>query len=135
MLAIVAAFGFDERTVASWLTRAGQHCRKIHESLVEQGQIAIQHCQADELWVRLEVSRLDGAGNALPTLAGQLCRHPAGFEPHHAAGGTGTCRYPASGDAGLCRWVVQLRDGVSARVSPSDPDGSGDVRAWSERRA
>ena len=51
--AIVAAFGFDERTVAAWLRRSGQHCRKVHEHLVEQGQVDVQHCQADELWVKL----------------------------------------------------------------------------------
>jgi len=29
--AIVAAFGFDERTVAAWLTRAGLHSQAVHE--------------------------------------------------------------------------------------------------------
>jgi transposase-like protein len=28
--AIVAAFGFDERTVANWLDRAGVHCRAVN---------------------------------------------------------------------------------------------------------
>jgi hypothetical protein len=50
--AIVAAFGLDERTVARWLVGAGQHCRRVHEHLVEQGQIDVQHVQADELWVK-----------------------------------------------------------------------------------
>jgi hypothetical protein len=50
--AIVAAFGLDERTVARWLARAGQHCQRVHEHLVEQGQIDVQHVQADELWVK-----------------------------------------------------------------------------------
>jgi hypothetical protein len=49
--AIVAAFGLDERTVARWLARAGQHCERVHEHLVEQGQVDIQHVHADELWV------------------------------------------------------------------------------------
>src|SRR5436309_5772855 len=34
--AIVAAFGLDERTVAAWLARAGDHCRAVHEDLVEE---------------------------------------------------------------------------------------------------
>src|SRR5436309_10372201 len=34
--AIVHAFEIDERTVASWRDRAGQHCEKIHQALVEQ---------------------------------------------------------------------------------------------------
>jgi hypothetical protein len=50
--AIVAAFGLDERTVARWLAGAGRHCQQVHEHLVEQGQIDIQHVQADELWVK-----------------------------------------------------------------------------------
>jgi transposase-like protein len=50
--AIVAAFGLDERTVARWLASAGRHCQRIHEHLVEQGQIDLQHVQADELWVK-----------------------------------------------------------------------------------
>jgi hypothetical protein len=50
--AIVAAFGLDERTVAHWLAQAGQHCQRVHEHLVEQGQVDLKHVQADELWVK-----------------------------------------------------------------------------------
>ena len=50
--AIVAAFGLDERTVARWLASAGRHCQRVHEHLVEQGQVDLQHVQADELWVK-----------------------------------------------------------------------------------
>ncbi len=52
MQAIVAAFGLDERTVARWLSSAGWHCQRVHEHLVEQGQVDVQHVQADELWVK-----------------------------------------------------------------------------------
>jgi transposase-like protein len=51
--AIVAAFGFDERTVAAWLMRAGQHCQQVQQHMVQQGQVDLQHVQADELWVKL----------------------------------------------------------------------------------
>lgn len=51
--AIVAAFGLDERTVAAWQARAGQHCQQVHEHLIEQGQVDLGHVQADELWVKL----------------------------------------------------------------------------------
>jgi transposase-like protein len=51
--AIVAAFGVDERTLGVWLTRAGQHCQPVHQHLVQQGQVDVQHVQADELWVKL----------------------------------------------------------------------------------
>src|SRR5947207_3611620 len=49
--AIVAAFGFDERTVAAWWARSGRQGQAVHEHLVEQpsdlGQV-----QADELRVK-----------------------------------------------------------------------------------
>jgi hypothetical protein len=51
--AIVAAFGCDERTVARWFAAAGNHCQKVHEHLVQQGGVELQHVQADELWVKL----------------------------------------------------------------------------------
>ena len=51
--AIVAAFGFDERTVRAWQARAGEHCQEVHAYLVQQGQVDLGHVQADELWVKL----------------------------------------------------------------------------------
>jgi transposase-like protein len=51
--AIVAAFGLDERTVARWQERAGQHGQRLHEHLVQRGQVDLRHVQADELWVKM----------------------------------------------------------------------------------
>jgi hypothetical protein len=49
--AIVAAFGLDERTVAAWQRRAGEHCERVHDALVlrprDLGQV-----QADEIRVK-----------------------------------------------------------------------------------
>jgi hypothetical protein len=56
--AIVAAFHLDARTVASWQVRAGEQCRRLHEQLVGQGKVELQHVQADELWVKLVGRRL-----------------------------------------------------------------------------
>src|ERR687892_1014172 len=50
--AIVAAFGFDERTVAQWQARAGEHCQEVHRYRVEQGQVELGQVQADELWIK-----------------------------------------------------------------------------------
>lgn len=50
--AIVAAFGFDERTVAAWQAKAGAHCQQVQAHLVQQGQLDLGHVQADELWVK-----------------------------------------------------------------------------------
>src|SRR5215831_7858305 len=37
--AIVHAYELDERTVASWRDRAGTHCQRVHQALIEQGQL------------------------------------------------------------------------------------------------
>jgi transposase-like protein/IS1 family transposase len=50
--AIVQAFGLDERTVASWRDRAGEHCKQVHEAIVQQGQLDLVHVQADEIRVK-----------------------------------------------------------------------------------
>lgn len=50
--AIVKAFGFDERTIAAWLDRAGNHAQKVHQALVVQGQLALGQVQADEIYVK-----------------------------------------------------------------------------------
>ncbi len=54
----MAGFGCDERTVADWEHRAGAHGQAMHEALVQQGQVDLQHVQADELWVKLVGRRL-----------------------------------------------------------------------------
>jgi transposase-like protein len=56
--AIVAAFGLDERTVASWWGRAGAHCERLHGHLVQTGQVDLGQVQADELWVKLAGQRV-----------------------------------------------------------------------------
>ena len=50
--AIVAAFGYDERTVAHWLGQAGAHGQRGHQHLVQRGPVDRQQVQADELWVK-----------------------------------------------------------------------------------
>src|SRR2546426_10642918 len=50
--AIVHAFGVDERTVAQWQQRAGEHCHQVHQAIVEQGRVEAHHVQADEIRVK-----------------------------------------------------------------------------------
>ena len=50
--AIVHAFGLDERTIARWRDRAGAPCQRVHQALVEQGQLDLVHVQADEIRVK-----------------------------------------------------------------------------------
>ena len=51
--AIVAAFGWDERTVKRVQEQAGSHCQEVHEHLVEQPRDLV-HVQADEIWVKAQ---------------------------------------------------------------------------------
>jgi transposase-like protein len=51
--AIVAAYDLDERTVAAWQQRAGDHAQRFHQLHVQQGQVDAQHVQADELYVKM----------------------------------------------------------------------------------
>jgi hypothetical protein len=50
--AIVQAFGLDERTGAAWRDRAGAHCQKVHEAIIEQASLDLVHVQADEIRVK-----------------------------------------------------------------------------------
>jgi len=50
--AIVAAFGWDERTVARYQAEAGAQCRRVHEHLVQAGRVDLRQVQADEIRVR-----------------------------------------------------------------------------------
>ena len=49
--AIVAALGFDERTIAAWWARSGRQGQAVHEYLVEQPR-DLGQVQADELRVK-----------------------------------------------------------------------------------
>lgn len=51
MQAIVQAYGLDERTVASWRERAGSQCQRVHQAIIEQGQLDLIRVQADEIRV------------------------------------------------------------------------------------
>ncbi len=51
--AIVAAFGWDERTVARYQTEAGAQCQRVHEHVVQAGGVELGQVQADELRVRM----------------------------------------------------------------------------------
>jgi transposase-like protein len=52
--AIVEAFGLDERTVADWQKKAGQHCKGVHEHIIGQSQLEVGQVQADEIKVKTQ---------------------------------------------------------------------------------
>lgn len=49
--AIVVAFGVDERTVRDWQRRAGEHCERVQEHLVQRPR-ELGQVQADEIRVK-----------------------------------------------------------------------------------
>ncbi len=49
--AIVFAFGLDERTVADWQRKAGQHAKAMQAQIVCQGQVDLGQVQGDELYI------------------------------------------------------------------------------------
>jgi transposase-like protein len=55
--AVVAAFGLDERTVACWQAKAGQHCQSLHQHHLQTKKVDLQHVQADELYARRQGGR------------------------------------------------------------------------------
>jgi transposase-like protein/IS1 family transposase len=55
--AIVAAFGFDERTVADWWARSGRQGQAVQEHLVEQSR-DLGQVQADEIRVKIQGGRV-----------------------------------------------------------------------------
>ena len=52
--AIVATFEVDERTVADWQLKAGQHAKTVQQPVVCQGQVAVGQVQADELYTKTQ---------------------------------------------------------------------------------
>lgn len=118
--AIVAAFELDERTVADWQHRAGEHCRAVHEQAVGQSHLDLGQAQADKIrvkaqrgvvWMALAImvsTRLWLGGMVSTTVvdstAGRVgsSGHPGGPVPPH-----GLCR----------RWVGRLCRGDSTCVS------------------
>ncbi len=52
--AIVAAYGFDPRTISKWWQRAGDCCESIHQHIVGQIQQDLGQVQADEIKVKTQ---------------------------------------------------------------------------------
>ncbi len=52
--AIVAAFGLDERTVYAWIQRGGGHAEQVHEHLLGEHPLNLEHVQADEIRVKCQ---------------------------------------------------------------------------------
>lgn len=69
--AIVATYGYDERTVYDWYARGGNHCQQVQKDIIEQNQIDIKQVQADELCVRTAKLRVDEFQDQGKTVQGE----------------------------------------------------------------
>ena len=124
--AIVVAFGYDERTVACWLARAGVQGQAVQEHLVEQPR-ALGQVQADEIRVKTQGGLVWMALALMVStrlwLAGAVSPHRdlALIVSSHRAGAS-VCA--ASSPLGLYRWVVLLCPGDSRDISRPGADGS-----------
>lgn len=52
--ALVATFELDERTIADWQDKAGQHAKHVQEQVVCQGRVDVGQVQADELYTKTQ---------------------------------------------------------------------------------
>ena len=50
--AIVHVMGLDERTVRSWWLKSGEQSERVHESVIGNSQLDLEHVQADEIKVK-----------------------------------------------------------------------------------
>ena len=50
--AVVATFGLDERTIAAWQDKAGQHAKRVQQQVVCHGTVDVGQVQADELYTK-----------------------------------------------------------------------------------
>ena len=110
--AIVAAFGWDERTVARVQEEAGGHCQAVHEHLVEQPR-DLEQVQADELRVKAQglilwVAMAMQVGTRL-WLGGVVGEHRDGTLIAELLRHVRACA--------LCRPLLWCVDGFSAYVS------------------
>ena len=58
----VQAFGLDERMVASWRDRAGRHCQRLHQAVVEQASLDLLL-----LWSGRNSQLVNQGGKSSPT--------------------------------------------------------------------
>ena len=132
--AIVAAFGLDERTVASWQQRAGAHCQAVHTDIVQTPQ-PLTCVQADEIRVRCQKRlvvwlALARCATTRLWLGGVASVHRDKHLARSVAQQVKACAQRA-GLAGNYRRWARLQGSVPADLSLVCPDRqAGAARAW-----
>jgi len=137
--AIVVAFGFDERTVKDWWRRAGQHCRAVHEHLVEGSRLDLKQVQADEIKVRIQGGSLWLAmAIVVPTrlwLGGVVSKHRdlALIQALVArVREMALCRPLLLAVDGLASYVTAFRQAFRTKLPRYGQVGRAKLRPWSE---
>ena len=137
--AIVAAFGFDERTVKNWWQRAGEHCQGVHEHQVEKSQLDLGQVQADEikakvqggvLWIAMAMmvsTRLWLGGVISQRRDKNLIQALADI-----VRGMALCRPILIAVDGLPSYVTAFRKAFRSKLPRYGRRGRAKLRAWSE---
>ena len=133
--AIVAAFGFDERTVAAWGARAGRQRRAVHTHLVEQPR-DLGQVQADEIRVKRQGGivwmALAMMGKTRLGLAGEVSEQRDMTLIRRLIGRVRTCalhRPLLFCTDGLCSYIRAIRETFREPVQTGGP-GRPRVRPW-----
>jgi transposase-like protein len=137
--AIVAAYGFDERTVKSWWLRAGQHCQKVHEHTVGQSQLDLQQVQADEIKVKTQGGTV---WMALAIMVSTRLWLGGVISPHRDKGliqaladqirSVALCRSLLLAVDGLPSYVKAFQRAFRSKVPRLGQPGRCHLRAWSD---
>jgi transposase-like protein len=137
--AIVAAFGFDERTVKDWWRRAGEHCQDVHEHVVGQSALDLEQVQADEIKVKTQMGTLWLAMAMMVStrlwLGGVVSQHRdlslirALVAQVRAVA---LCRPLLVAVDGLASYVTAFQQGFRSPVPRCGQVGRCKLRAWSE---
>ena len=133
--AIVVAFGYDERTVASWLARAGGQGQAVQEYLVEQPR-DLGQVQADEIRVKTQ-GRIEWMALAMMVrtrlwLAGEVSEHRDMALIHRLIERVRRCaahRALLFCTDGLCSYVRAIRETFRDPQSTGAP-GRPRLRPW-----
>ena len=135
--AIVKAFGFDERTIKDWHQRAGTHCEMVHEHVVGEAELDLQHVQADEIkakifngvaWLAMAImvsSRLWLGGEISPQRDKHLIRRLADRIKRMAL-----CRPLLLAVDGLPGYVKAFQRAFRSKVPRAGKEGRCKLVAW-----
>ena len=137
--AIVAVFGYDERTVKNWWQRAGAHCQAVHEHLVENSQLDLGQVQADEIKAKVQGGSIWMAMALMVStrlwLGGVISRRRDKALIQQLADkvrGLALCRPLLVAVDGLPSYVTAFKQAFRSKLPRYGQRGRAKLRVWSE---